>query len=153
MDLKIGCTGWSYEGWSGTFYPKFLKSIEWLKYYSSVFDITSRDFQTILKRSPGIDNFFLDAFNVAVLQSPNVISGGGQATNTGAWALANLGSNTAQELYGVFCNIGPGAPPNAGILNSLSNTVYSGGPGQNQFVMDSQNQASLDASKPSSSRS
>ncbi|GBF24176.1 hypothetical protein MnTg01_00514 [archaeon MnTg01] len=40
MDLKIGCTGWSYEGWSGTFYPKFLKSIEWLKYYSTIFDIT-----------------------------------------------------------------------------------------------------------------
>ena len=41
MDLKIGCTGWRYEGWSGTFYPKFLKSIEWLKYYSTVFDITA----------------------------------------------------------------------------------------------------------------
>ena len=40
MELKIGCTGWSYQGWSGTFYPKNLKSPDWLKYYSKIFDIT-----------------------------------------------------------------------------------------------------------------
>jgi uncharacterized protein YecE (DUF72 family) len=40
MNIKIGCTGWSYQGWSGTFYPKNLKSSEWLKYYSQIFDIT-----------------------------------------------------------------------------------------------------------------
>lgn len=40
MNIKIGCTGWSYNGWSGTFYPKNLKSSEWLKYYSQIFEIT-----------------------------------------------------------------------------------------------------------------
>jgi len=40
MNIKIGCTGWSYQGWSGTFYPKNLKSSNWLKYYSQIFDIT-----------------------------------------------------------------------------------------------------------------
>ena len=40
MELKIGCTGWSYEGWSGTFYPKNLKSLQWLRYYSGIFDFT-----------------------------------------------------------------------------------------------------------------
>ena len=40
MNIKIGCTGWSYQGWSGTFYPKNLKSSEWLKYYSHLFEIT-----------------------------------------------------------------------------------------------------------------
>ncbi|MHA7647987.1 DUF72 domain-containing protein [Nitrosopumilus sp. S4] len=40
MNIKIGCTGWSYHGWSGTFYPKSLKSSEWLKYYAQIFDIT-----------------------------------------------------------------------------------------------------------------
>lgn len=40
MDLKIGCTGWSYQGWMGTFYPKAMKEIEYLKHYSSAFDIT-----------------------------------------------------------------------------------------------------------------
>ena len=40
MNIKIGCTGWSYQGWSGVFYPKNLKSSEWLKYHSQVFDIT-----------------------------------------------------------------------------------------------------------------
>jgi len=40
MNIKIGCTGWSYSGWSGTFYPKNVKSSDWLKYYSQIFDIT-----------------------------------------------------------------------------------------------------------------
>ena len=40
MDIKIGCTGWSYQGWSGTFYPRNLKSKDWLRYYSQIFDIT-----------------------------------------------------------------------------------------------------------------
>lgn len=40
MDLKIGCTGWSYQGWIGPFYPKTMKDSEYLKHYSSAFDIT-----------------------------------------------------------------------------------------------------------------
>lgn len=40
MELKIGCTGWSYDGWAGTFYPKKLPKSEWLRYYSSIFPIT-----------------------------------------------------------------------------------------------------------------
>ena len=40
LQLMIGCTGWSYAGWSGTFYPKKMKSADWLRYYSQIFDIT-----------------------------------------------------------------------------------------------------------------
>ena len=40
MNIKIGCTGWSYQGWSGTFYPRILKSSNWLEYYAKIFDIT-----------------------------------------------------------------------------------------------------------------
>ncbi len=40
MNIKVGCTGWSYQGWSGKFYPRNLKSSEWLKYYAQIFDIT-----------------------------------------------------------------------------------------------------------------
>ena len=40
MNIKIGCTGWSYHGWSGTFYPRILKSSNWLEYYAKIFDIT-----------------------------------------------------------------------------------------------------------------
>ncbi len=40
MEIKIGCTGWSYDGWSGTFYPKKLAKSDWLKYYSEIFPIT-----------------------------------------------------------------------------------------------------------------
>ena len=40
MNIKIGCTGWSYSGWSGTFYPRNLKSLDWLQYYAKIFDIT-----------------------------------------------------------------------------------------------------------------
>ena len=40
MEIKIGCTGWSYDGWSGTFYPKKLSKSKWLQYYSKIFPIT-----------------------------------------------------------------------------------------------------------------
>ena len=40
MEIKIGCTGWSYDGWSGTFYPKKLSKSNWLQYYSKIFPIT-----------------------------------------------------------------------------------------------------------------
>lgn len=40
VDLKIGCTGWSYAGWNGPFYPKTMDVSEHLRYYSKVFDIT-----------------------------------------------------------------------------------------------------------------
>ena len=40
MEIKIGCTGWSYNGWSGTFYPKKLPKPDWLNYYSKIFPIT-----------------------------------------------------------------------------------------------------------------
>ncbi len=40
MNIKIGCTGWSYQGWSGTFYPRNLKNQDWLRYYSQIFEIT-----------------------------------------------------------------------------------------------------------------
>lgn len=40
MELKIGCTGWSYQGWIGTFYQKTLDASDYLKHYSNFFDIT-----------------------------------------------------------------------------------------------------------------
>jgi len=40
LEILIGCTGWSYEPWLGSFYPKNLPSSSFLKFYSSIFDIT-----------------------------------------------------------------------------------------------------------------
>jgi len=40
MHLKIGCTGWNYEGWKDTFYPKNMDPSQHLKFYSSIFEIT-----------------------------------------------------------------------------------------------------------------
>lgn len=40
MELRIGCTGWSYEGWVGPFYPKSMQDGDFLKHYSKAFDIT-----------------------------------------------------------------------------------------------------------------
>lgn len=35
--IYIGTSGWSYNHWKENFYPKEIKSKEWLHYYSSVF--------------------------------------------------------------------------------------------------------------------
>ncbi|HSB57947.1 MAG TPA: DUF72 domain-containing protein, partial [Nitrosopumilaceae archaeon] len=40
MEIKIGCTGWSYTGWVGPFYPKTLNPKDHLKFYSSIFENT-----------------------------------------------------------------------------------------------------------------
>ena len=47
---------------------------ETLQITNSNFDITERDYNILLKKSPGIDDFFLDAFNVTVLESPNKLA-------------------------------------------------------------------------------
>lgn len=36
--LNIGCAGWDYSDWRGTFYPKNLKRQNYLNYYSKFFD-------------------------------------------------------------------------------------------------------------------
>lgn len=38
-NIKIGCAGWSYKDWSGTFYPKSLPNNKHLEFYSKYFDI------------------------------------------------------------------------------------------------------------------
>src|ERR1700745_3357981 len=35
---KIGCSGYYYPSWKGTFYPKELKPKDWLNHYSTVFN-------------------------------------------------------------------------------------------------------------------
>jgi len=40
MDIQIGCTGWSYHGWIGPFYPKAMTSSDYLQHYSKTFGIT-----------------------------------------------------------------------------------------------------------------
>ena len=38
MDLRIGCSGWSYEHWRGDFYPEGLPRGQWLEHYCRSFD-------------------------------------------------------------------------------------------------------------------
>ena len=43
MTLNIGCSGWSYEGWKGNFYPKNLENKDYLPYYSKFFKFVEVD--------------------------------------------------------------------------------------------------------------
>ena len=43
MSLYIGCSGWSYSGWKGTFYPKELDNKNWLSYYARFFKFVEVD--------------------------------------------------------------------------------------------------------------
>jgi uncharacterized protein YecE (DUF72 family) len=36
--VRIGCSGWQYAAWKGTFYPADLAASRWLAHYTSVFD-------------------------------------------------------------------------------------------------------------------
>src|SRR3979490_2271307 len=35
---RIGCSGWQYRHWRGTFYPQDLVQRRWLEYYAAQFD-------------------------------------------------------------------------------------------------------------------
>jgi uncharacterized protein YecE (DUF72 family) len=37
-ELRVGCSGYDYEGWRGVFYPEDLARSRWLEWYASVFD-------------------------------------------------------------------------------------------------------------------
>ncbi len=43
MSLYVGCSGWSYDGWKGTFYPPNLENKKWLSYYSKFFKFVEVD--------------------------------------------------------------------------------------------------------------
>jgi uncharacterized protein YecE (DUF72 family) len=43
MDVRVGCSGWSYSDWVGPFYPLNTKPEEYLKLYSKVFDAVEID--------------------------------------------------------------------------------------------------------------
>ena len=38
MHTYIGCSGWVYKDWKGTFYPSSLSEKNWLSYYSNIFE-------------------------------------------------------------------------------------------------------------------
>ena len=41
--LRIGCSGWSYKDWLGSFYPRDLAPKEFLRFYSRVFNCVEID--------------------------------------------------------------------------------------------------------------
>jgi uncharacterized protein YecE (DUF72 family) len=43
LEYHIGCSGWSYDGWKGHFYPIDLDNRYWLSYYSQIFDFVEID--------------------------------------------------------------------------------------------------------------
>ncbi len=43
MKYYLGCSGWSYDGWKGSFYPEGLDNKYWLSYYSQIFDFVEID--------------------------------------------------------------------------------------------------------------
>jgi uncharacterized protein YecE (DUF72 family) len=43
LNLYVGCSGWSYKGWIGKFYPLSLENKDWLSYYSKFFKFVEVD--------------------------------------------------------------------------------------------------------------
>lgn len=43
MNLNIGCSGWSYEGWKSNFYPSNMENKDYLSYYSKFFKFVEVD--------------------------------------------------------------------------------------------------------------
>jgi uncharacterized protein YecE (DUF72 family) len=43
LEYYLGCSGWSYDGWKGPFYPDNLDNKYWLSYYSQIFNFVEID--------------------------------------------------------------------------------------------------------------
>jgi uncharacterized protein YecE (DUF72 family) len=43
LEYYLGCSGWSYDGWKGAFYPIDLDNRYWLSYYAKIFDFVEID--------------------------------------------------------------------------------------------------------------
>lgn len=43
MEIRTGCSGWSYVQWAGSFYPPGTKSSDYLRIYSRIFDLVEID--------------------------------------------------------------------------------------------------------------
>jgi uncharacterized protein YecE (DUF72 family) len=43
VNLYVGCSGWTYAGWNGAFYPKGLENWKILSYYSRFFNFIGVD--------------------------------------------------------------------------------------------------------------
>jgi uncharacterized protein YecE (DUF72 family) len=43
LNLYVGCSGWSYKEWKGTFYPIHLENKNWLSFYSRFFKFVEVD--------------------------------------------------------------------------------------------------------------
>jgi len=43
LNLNIGCSGWSYEGWKSNFYPSNMENRDYLSYYSKFFKFVEVD--------------------------------------------------------------------------------------------------------------
>ena len=43
MNLYVGCSGWTYSGWRGAFYPKTIENWQRLSYYSRFFNFVEVD--------------------------------------------------------------------------------------------------------------
>lgn len=36
--IRVGCSGWQYNGWRGLFYPEHLPTAQWFPFYAQTFD-------------------------------------------------------------------------------------------------------------------
>ncbi|QEC46517.1 DUF72 domain-containing protein [Baekduia soli] len=51
--VHIGCSGWSYAGWAGDFYPAGCPQRRWLEHYATVFDTV--ELNTTFYRLPALE--------------------------------------------------------------------------------------------------
>lgn len=54
-EIRIGCSGWQYASWKGTFYPAELRTRDWLEYYVGQFDTV--EINRTFYRLPEADTF------------------------------------------------------------------------------------------------
>jgi uncharacterized protein YecE (DUF72 family) len=71
-ELRIGCSGWSYKDWEGSFYPRSVKVKDYLGFYSRVFNCVEIDSSFYRVPSPLMIRQWKDSTPPGFLFSPKL---------------------------------------------------------------------------------
>jgi len=72
-ELHVGTSGWTYDGWRGSFYPEDIPKRCWLEHYASVFN--SAEINGSFYRTPSLEAVRLEIGQVVAGQVQRALLG------------------------------------------------------------------------------
>jgi uncharacterized protein YecE (DUF72 family) len=72
LNARVGCSGWSYEDWVGSFYPEDARPKDYLRLYSRVFDCVEIDSTFYRVPSPSLVQHWYESTPPVFIFAPKI---------------------------------------------------------------------------------